>query len=75
MSACHAIGCEKRLPGNFLMCPFHWRLVPSVVRKVWRWACADHDATRGREGSGEAYIENYHEVRRIVQAIERGVPA
>ena len=72
---CHAIGCHKALAVKFLMCATHWRLVPPIVKKLWRWACADHELTKGNPGSNEAWYENYEEVRRIVDCIERGVPA
>lgn len=31
---CNAIGCEKSIPIDYLMCRRHWFLVPLDVRKV-----------------------------------------
>ena len=34
---CRAIGCNNRIPSNFLMCARHWYMVPQVLRtEVYR---------------------------------------
>lgn len=35
---CHAKGCETCVPPRLLMCPMHWRMVPSALQaEVWRF--------------------------------------
>ena len=34
---CHAKGCTRPCPPEYLMCGWHWRLVPyELQREVWR---------------------------------------
>jgi len=34
---CHARGCVRRVPPKLLMCPGHWRMVPTPLRaEIWR---------------------------------------
>ena len=34
---CHAAGCARVCPPRFLMCPFHWRMVPARTQSlVWQ---------------------------------------
>lgn len=37
---CAAVGCQKQIPLNLLMCMTHWRMVPAAVGravvKAWR---------------------------------------
>lgn len=34
---CHAIGCQKHVPPEMLMCYKHWKMVPrNLQQSVWR---------------------------------------
>lgn len=76
---CFAASCDKRSPGYF-MCPAHWRLLPLEVRKVMKETFASYHEDQPKGGvaarlAAEALTANMYEARRIVAAIELGVPA
>ena len=34
---CHARGCEQEVSPRLLMCPWHWKMVPFLLRaEVWK---------------------------------------
>lgn len=35
-NVCHAIGCDRRRPAQFIMCPLHWSLVPRELQRELR---------------------------------------
>lgn len=66
--ACHATGCECRVPHNIFMCARHWRMVPRPLREAIGegWSM----------GGGSPYRANCVEAIRVVSEIEgqRSIP-
>lgn len=60
---CAAVGCQKQVPLNLLMCMTHWRMVPAplarAVLAAWRLRCrkpADQDAGRAHQDAVVAAV-------------------
>ena len=34
MHRCHALGCNKKCPSEFLMCAKHWRMVSARIKQL-----------------------------------------
>lgn len=69
---CRAIECKTLVPFGYLMCAFHWRLVPAEVKTIWRTTYFLEERTPGWR---EAASENLAEMLRITRAVELGVAA
>lgn len=65
MSQCQALGCKEQSDGR-LMCRWHWRMVPSDLRKVWRHAWRDYEA----DHDAPSLIHNLNELRGLVAEAE-----
>lgn len=72
MHGCRALDCQERTP--YLMCAAHWRMVPPELKRLWRVTMLQLDQETPGAGRGAA-MDNLAELQRVVQAIERGVPA
>lgn len=60
---CPAIGCERLVPDNKLMCPSDWYKIPKPIRNaVWRtW----------NRGAGAGSIEHLHAMGAAIRSLTR----
>jgi hypothetical protein len=65
--------CRRVIPRGQVLCRYHWRSLPDVVRHMWQRQL--RDPYRGSRAWAEAYQENYREIVRISRALNEGVRA
>lgn len=70
---CHARGCVRSVPPEYLMCGYHWRLVPKVLQlAVWRTyrpgQCDDKRPSREWHDAADAAIDYVHRLERKMES-------